>query len=347
VGNIACAIDALHPSVDHPWVPIVGGQPSLNRYCAFSHLFAAAGTGGTVHRIDRHPTMSQHPVTPMDEADLRIHLGRQGLKQINALHFPDYDRSDLELDAKLRELQSPHGTDPHICATLLDLSSQDQLATVGRLIWEQAQRARLLAVGSSAVAQALVAHWSSTREMAWASTQSPALARADKPVLAWAGSLSALTAAQVQSATDYLRIPVDALRLCQEPAYAQTVLGHVCAALEDGQHVLAYTAPPKGGTAQLANAPQVAKASAALIANIVRTQVQQNQPLRRIGIAGGDTSSHAVQALRLWGLSYQSTLCQGVTISTAHSAEPALDGMALMLKGGQMGGEDLFQRLLG
>ena len=57
VGNIACGIQTLHPFVENRWVPIVGGQPSLGRYCAFSNLFAAAGTGGVVHRIDRHPTM--------------------------------------------------------------------------------------------------------------------------------------------------------------------------------------------------------------------------------------------------------------------------------------------------
>lgn len=345
VGNIACAIDTLHPAVENQWVPIIGGQPSLNRYCAFSNLFASAGTGGQVHRIDRHPTMSQHPVTPMDEADLRVHLARQGLKQINALHFPDYNRTDLELDAKLLELQTQQGPDKQVCSTLLDLTSHDQLPMVGRLLWQQAQRARLLAVGSSAVAQALVAHWSGAR--APVSSQSTALARANNPVLAWAGSLSALTAAQVESATDYLRISVNAQRLCQEQTYAQTVLNNICSALENGQHVLAYTAPTDGKAAHIANASRVAQASAALIAQIVRAQITQHKPLRRIGIAGGDTSSHAVQALQLWGLSYQSTLCQGVTMSKAHSADPAVNGVELMLKGGQMGGDDLFQQLLG
>jgi hypothetical protein len=38
-------------------VPIVGGQPSLGRYCVFGHLYAPAGQGGEVHCIDRHPTM--------------------------------------------------------------------------------------------------------------------------------------------------------------------------------------------------------------------------------------------------------------------------------------------------
>ena len=54
-----------------------------------------------------------------------------------------------------------------------------------------------------------------------------------------------------------------------------------------------------------------------------------------------------MQAWQLWGLSYQATICPGVTLSRAHSPDPARDGLELMLKGGQMGGVDLFERLLG
>ena len=159
VGNIACGIQTLHPFVANRWVPIVGGQPSLGRYCAFSNLFAAAGTGGLVHRIDRHPTMRQHPVTPMGEADLRLHLSRQGLDGITALHYPLYENGADAMDAALQELLDNDAAVQTLVPTLLDLTSPAQLATVGRLLWQQAQKARLLAVGSSAVAQALVAHW--------------------------------------------------------------------------------------------------------------------------------------------------------------------------------------------
>lgn len=345
VGNIACAIQALRPAVDHRWVPIVGGQPSLGRYCAFSHLFAAAGTGGSVHRIDRHPTMRQHPVTPMAESDLRLHLGRQGMAHISALHFPDYDSPADVLDAKLQALQAQHAADAPLCPTLLDLTSPQQLATVGRLLWQHAQQARLLAVGSSAVAQALVAHWKGPQPSA-PEEQAP-LQRAPGPVFAWAGSLSPLTAMQVAAASDYQRIAVDAQQLCSDPACAPALLDTIGTALHHGHHVLAYTAPTDGRTAQLASAAQVAQVSAQLVAQVVQQQARQGRPLRRLGIAGGDTSSHAVQALQLWGLSYRGLLCPGVALSQAHSADPARDGMELMLKGGQMGGEDLFQQLLG
>ena len=57
------------------WSPSIVGAPRLKRYQAFGNLFAAVD--GVGHRLDRHPTMSRHPVTPMHEADLRLHLREQ------------------------------------------------------------------------------------------------------------------------------------------------------------------------------------------------------------------------------------------------------------------------------
>jgi uncharacterized protein YgbK (DUF1537 family) len=343
VGNIACGIQTLHPFVENRWVPIVGGQPNLGRYCAFSNLFAAAGTGGTVHRIDRHPTMRRHPVTPMAEADLRLHLALQGLEDITALHSPQYDSSADALDATLQALLDNDATARTIVPTLLDLTAPDQLAIVGRLLWQQSQKTRLLAVGSSAVAQALVAHWATPVRKA-----PPVLAHASGPVFAWAGSLSPLTATQVEAATAYHHIPVDAQRLDIDPTYACIVQNAICTVLQKGQHVLAYTGPTGGSPANaFTTAAPIAQISADIVARVVQTQADHGTPLRRIGIAGGDTSSHAVQALKLWGLSYQTTICPGVTLSRAHSPDPARNGLELMLKGGQMGEVDLFGRLLG
>lgn len=347
VGNIACAIEALHPSVDNRWVPILGGQPSLGRYCAFSNLFAAAGTGGTVYRIDRHPTMHRHPVTPMAEADLRVHLAQQGLQGITALHYPVYDADAGEdaatLTATVGALLANGPADLPLVPMLLDLTTAGQLARVGHLLWQQAQHARLLAVGPSSVAQALIACWG-----ARASAPAPALAPSCGPVFAWAGSLSPITAAQVQAATSYQRIAVDAHWLGNDAAYAEATQRAICAGLQQGHHVLAYTGPADGAPAPAGGASAaVATASAALVARVVQAQADHGTPLGRIGIAGGDTSSHAAQALQLWGLSYKTTVCPGVTLSSAHSADPSRHGLELMLKGGQMGGRDLFERLLG
>ncbi|MCA1686456.1 MAG: four-carbon acid sugar kinase family protein, partial [Planctomycetia bacterium] len=78
VGSIGRAIDIGRRTFASPFVPLVVGAPALRRYCLFGNLFATAG--GETFRLDRHPTMRCHPVTPMAEADLRAHLARQTSK---------------------------------------------------------------------------------------------------------------------------------------------------------------------------------------------------------------------------------------------------------------------------
>ena len=74
-GSIGKAIGIGREVFGQTMVPLVVGAPQLKRYTAFGHLFAAYR--GMVYRIDRHPVMSRHPVTPMAESDLRLHLARQ------------------------------------------------------------------------------------------------------------------------------------------------------------------------------------------------------------------------------------------------------------------------------
>ena len=57
------------------WAPLVVGAPKIGRWQMFGNLFARTPDG--VARLDRHPTMAVHPVTPMHEADVRRHLADQ------------------------------------------------------------------------------------------------------------------------------------------------------------------------------------------------------------------------------------------------------------------------------
>src|SRR5690606_26330165 len=109
---------------------------------------------GPAFRLDRHPTMSRHPVTPMHEADLRVHLAAQGLQRVGLIEYPAYERDPDEFDAALDRVidNNPDGV-------LFDVGQASHLAVVGRAIWQRARQQALLAVGPSSVAQALMAHW--------------------------------------------------------------------------------------------------------------------------------------------------------------------------------------------
>ncbi|WP_411882903.1 four-carbon acid sugar kinase family protein [Polaromonas sp. YR568] len=328
VGSIGAAIRILQPHAGNAFVPIVGGQPNLRRYCVFGNLFA--GAGPAVHRLDRHPTMSRHPVTPMHEADLRRHLAAQGLAQVAGIAYPDYEQDDAALDTQLDALMAAKPD-----AVLLDVAHAGHLATVGRLVWQRAQQQTLLAAGPSSVVQALAAHWQAGDEPA-----APHVAAATSPVLVLAGSLSPVTARQVQAASAYRQVALAPARLTGDADYAQHMAAQIATLLAEGRHVLACTSAD-GASAAITDGRALAHACGDLLARVLKAV-----PLRRLGIAGGDTSSHAVQALDAWGLSYAAQLAPGVALCRLHSDDAALDGMEIMLKGGQMGGEDLFDTLL-
>ncbi len=335
VGNLATAVRLMRRAAPEPGLlAILGGQPSLGRHCAFGHLFAAAGQGGPVHRIDRHPTMSVHPVTPMHEADLRRHLAAQGLDDLALVDWRSIRGGDAELQRAVQD-----GLASHPAGILFDVLSADDLPPLGRMLWREAARAPLLAVGASSVAQALLSHWPGDPARREA-RHTPGIAPATGPVFVLAGSLSPVTAAQVQRAgPSFERLALDAQALVASDHEVERVAGQAAGLLQQGCSVLAHT--PSQHDLSLPS-HELAQACARLLARTVRLAPQ----VRRVGVAGGDSSSHAVLALGAWGLSHAGSLSPGVSLVRAHAEQAPIDGLELMLKGGQMGPPDLFERLL-
>ncbi|AVJ28598.1 four-carbon acid sugar kinase family protein [Achromobacter spanius] len=354
VGSIGVAVRELRRHFANPIVPIVGGQPSIGRYCSFGNLFARAGSAPEIHRIDRHPVMSVHPVTPMHEADLRQHLEAQGLAGVRSVPhvaYPSAWDADAEAGANSAVDSASSSTaldawiDQLIESTngplLLDLVDESQLAVIGRLIQRAASRAPLLAVGPSSVQQALARARSA--EHSGAAPATP-LGPANGPVLVVAGSLSPVTARQIAACERYTRQPLQVERLLTDDNYAAQQVALAATTLAEGRNVLVHTDKPAGMVTAKQTAA-TARATASLVADIVRASAQAGQRLNRIGIAGGDTSSQATLALGLWGLAFRCVLAPGVTVSVARSDDPVTDGIELMLKGGQMGGDRLFDAL--
>jgi len=364
-GSIGVAINVLRRSFPNPLVAIIGGQPDLRRYCVFGNLFAAAGAASTLYRIDRHPTMSRHPVTPMDEADLRLHLQAQGLRNVGLIDCTTYVRPLTErvamLDAELAQ---------HPDAVLFDALETAHLPLIGELIAPHAQCSPMLIVGASSVAQALAGTSLALELKAKAKTKLeielqaepkfepeprrqlvnrrdvprvPAAAKG--PVFILAGSLSPLTAQQIAHASAFEKIELAPERMCGDaaPAYLDEILKPIAAALHAGRHVLAFTRRVGEPQSTGHDDPR----TLALACGQLLRRVLEATQLHRVAVAGGDTSSYAMQQLDAWGLSYLSRVCPGVALTRLHSDRPYLDGLEIVLKGGQMGDVDLFERLLG
>ena len=324
---------------------VLAGAPPLRRYTIFGNHFAAAGDD--VFRLDRHPTMSRHPVTPMHEADLRVHLSRQTQASIGLMSLPELAGDEGSVDARhARKLES----NPELL--LYDCADDPSLRMVGRLIWQQAQRAQHFAIGSSGVEYALSAHWRASGVISAARATFKPVAPVSQ-LLVVSGSASPMTAAQIQWASEHgfdcIRAPTE--ELCRSEAgetTAKNLFERALAALSAGKSVVVYTAagpddPSIRATRETlgAGSGNSAKLLGSALGRIARDLLVRTG-LKRVVVAGGDTSSYATQELGLYGLEMLAELTPGAPLCRGYSEDPKFDGLEIALKGGQMGKADYF-----
>ncbi len=355
VGNIAVALESLRPAASVPVTPILGGQPSLGRYCIFGNLYARAGQDGHVYRLDRHPTMSRHPVTPMKEADLLRHLQAQGLAGLLGLSYTDYTQAGWSAGQQAARWLSAGAASGHL-HPVLDVSCDEDLNQAGAVLTELSRHGTVLTAGASSVAQAYL-----SQSNRLSPTPAGNLSPAEKPVLIVVGSQSPVTERQVALCRMADILMLDPVRLHASPGYAEQLQEKVRRNLQQGRHTLLKTqsadktasTPEQLDTQSAGDASQpaavlpalvVARDTANLIAGLTR-RLRADGLLSRLCIAGGDTSSLGTQALGIWGLSYLGQVGPGVSLCQCHS-DDELQGLELVLKGGQMGADDFFDRII-
>lgn len=328
LGSIGLAVSTFKKNIDeNTFVAIVGGQPNLGRYCLFGNIFASFKYGGKVFRLDRHPTMSKHPVTPMCESDLRKHLKLQGLEQLGLIPYTAYKM----VLSDLRSLIS-HEAANNNDGLLFDVSDDCDLLNIGNQLADIASYRRVLAVGPSSVAIAISNKIRANYDDAFRCNP------ASGPVLVMSGSMSPLNSRQIEAATSFLHIPLNVSDILSNPDKTCIELTNIVKrAIDEGKNVLMYTS----GVNVHDSTPAAIADATALLLNRVLSVVRP----ARLGLAGGDTSSRAIKSLDIWGISYSGQVDSGCALCVMHSDNPKLDGMEVMLKGGQMGSENVFELL--
>ena len=311
-------------------VPIGVAAPHLGRFVVFGNLFAAAGS--EVYRIDRHPTMAHHPATPMHEADLRLHLSYQTDLPIGLVDLRAFQTHNV---AEQFHRQAGGGAG----AVLLDGIDVAMLQQAGQLFWELKENAQpLFTIGSSGLTASLVAHWRKTGTIA--ATDPSVTASATDRLLIISGSCSAVTAQQIRWAKrhGYTAVALDAAGLAGGDAQArEAALQAALGSLRSGCDTVLYTSlgAPSGATLD----QELGAALGRLLLELV-----QQAGVRRVVLCGGDTSSHAVQRLNLTAITFAGALAPGAPLCRAHADEATgLDGLELVLKGGQIGPENFFE----
>ena len=346
IGSIGCAIDLGVPLMPGGWSPLVVGAPRLGRFTAFGNLFAVAD--GIGHRLDRHPTMSRHPVTPMHEADLRRHLAGQTGRPTALVDFTQL-KAGNGAAALARCLQDADVAP----VVLIDVLDEETLREAGRLVWEQ-RGPGVFGAASSGLQYALVAHWRSQGLLP--APEAPPVAAPAGRIAAVSGSCSPITARQIDHAGAQglatLRLDTTELLSPRSEAAFARVADAACLALADGRSPLVYTAlgpddPAVQGFDAAASAAglsrtEAARRTAEALARMMRTLLDRTPDLRRVAVAGGDSSGEVAAALGVQALTVAASLTPGAPLCRAWSEDPRRDGLEIVLKGGQMGGPDFF-----
>lgn len=353
VGSIGYATDIGWEVFEPSFVPVIVGAPALKRYVTFGNLFATAGS--ETFRLDRHPTMSKHPITPMDEGDLRRHLARQTQKSMALFDLLHLAGEDEQLD---RHLQALLQAQPQII--FFDTLDNSHLAKAGRLIWNVAagqSDKTLFVVGSSGVEYALTAHWQRlglvTRPEPF---RSPGAA---EQLIVISGSASPGTAGQITWALEngFTGIHLNTLALI-DPELAEaeraTTVRQALETLATGRSVVLYSAygpddPAIAATNQRlrdlgGQTGDLGRQLGEQQGRILRTLVEVTG-LRRICVAGGDTSSYAAQQLGIYALEMLVPIAPGAPLCRASSHDARFDGLEITLKGGQVGPPQFFGQI--
>jgi 3-oxoisoapionate kinase len=345
IGSIGRAVEIAARRFDG-WAPMIVADPGMGRYQACGNLFAASHD--TLHRLDRHPVMSRHPVTPMDEADLGRHLARQTNRKIGLVDFVSMKRGVS--DARLQQELAAGAQ-----VISIDVLDRETLIEAGRLVWEHAREAKpLFGIGSQGFEAALTAYWHHAG-LAPPATSAFRAATVDR-IACVSGSVSPVTAAQITYAKQhgFTTIALEAARAV-DPTEWQNEVARAAeaalAALGSGKDALVYSAagPDDPAVASLKAAISSSGARAEVVnerigmsLGTILDQILAKSNLTRAVISGGDTSGRAASMLGIDALKAIAPLAPGSPLCRAYSARRDRDGLEIALKGGQVGAPDFF-----
>jgi 3-oxoisoapionate kinase len=312
IGSIGKAIDCGAAIFNNKIIPILGGMPALGRFCVFGNLFAKMGIGseGKVYRLDRHPSMSKHPVTPADESDLRLHLGRQLKKGVE------------EISSKEQ-------------VVLIDALNELHLEKAGEWLDAQAKENEVqFSVGGSSIEMALGKQWNKERKLT--NVQEWNIVDIVTPLLVVSGSCSPVTAAQIAyaKASGFEEIIIDAVKICNGGVVEESIINKTKELLKQHKNVLVHT-----GDKQTTNLSS--EKLGTVLGTICKSAAEQSL-VKRIIIAGGDTSSYAARAMEIEAVTMIAPFGFGAPLCKAISKNKNIDGLEVNFKGGQVGSGTYF-----
>jgi uncharacterized protein YgbK (DUF1537 family) len=295
--------------------------------------------------------MSRHPVTPMTEADLRHHLARQTERRVVGFDF----RRMLADDAQ-RALDAEFAAGADIL--ILDTFDAATTLAAGRLMAYHGKTGQRFLIGSSGVEYALAEQFAVEGRIP--RCQPPGPRGPSDKLLVLCGSCSPVTAEQIDWAENhgFALIALDTPHLIESNENDETrsvLIEAIGVALASHNGVVLHSArgpsdsriaPTRAALDRLGLSGQdSSRVLGAFLGRVVRDVLAAGR-VKRVLLAGGDSSSYAAEAMGVEALEVAGPLLPGAPLCRIHASDRAIDGVEVVLKGGQAGGADAFGRVM-
>jgi len=327
-GNIGPVGDALLDALGADFTIACPAFPENGRTIYKGHLFV-----GDLLLSDS--PMKDHPLTPMRDASLVRVLAGQTRRGVGLVEHKVVRRGADAIRARFDELRAG-GT----AYAIVDALADEDLIAIGAACADLA-----LVTAGSGVALGLPENFFAAGLMEPRADAAQLPAVGGKPAVL-AGSCSAATRQQVARMAG--RHAAHALDPIAEPdagRLAAKALSAIAPALEAGKPFLVYSTAEPSQVAAV-QAKLGAARAATLIEDALALVAERivASGVRRLVVAGGETSGAVVKALGVKALAIGPQIDPGVPWTASVGSEPRI---ALALKSGNFGAPDFFEKALG
>jgi 3-dehydrotetronate 4-kinase len=322
-GNIGPVSEALLDTLGADFTIACPALPENGRSVYMGHLFVGERLLSDTH-------MRHHPLTPMTDSNLVAVLGRQSRAPVGLVPYPVVERGPEAIRARFAELKRAG-----VRQAIADATSERHLVDLGTAAADLA-----LITGGSGIAMGLPDNFRRAGLLA-GTGKADRLPAVGGHAAVLAGSCSAATLEQIERfAASGPVLALDPLALVRDGAEVERAIAWAEQRLGEAPVLIRSSAPPEE-VARVQAAVGRDRAGAAIeaaMARIARALVERG--VRRLVVAGGETSGAVVAALGVRGLRIGPPIDPGVPW-TVSLGEPHL---ALALKSGNFGAPDFFPK---
>lgn len=321
-GNIGPVGEALAHALGVKGVIACPAFPAVGRTVYQGHLFVN-------DRLLSESGLQHHPLNPMTDPDILRWLKLQSRDAVGMVPWPMVNDGPEALRAALDAAGARGET-----LVIVDALTEDDLVTIGH-----ASRNAPLLTGGSGIALGLPSNF---LDEGLAAGSAAVFAGITGPEAILAGSCSGATRGQVEvHAASHPAFAIDVDQVMGGGLAPGTLVDFIRA--HEGEAPLVYSSATPDEVAALQQQygrERVAAALDALFAKTARTLVAGG--IRRLVVAGGETSGAVVSALDLGALMIGPEIDPGVPVLVGEGPQP----LALALKSGNFGAPDFFAKAL-